>query len=105
VAVYLKDHPLMLYHGVPNWPPVWVKGSTQRDRHIIRGDVGILKYVHFYGPISNKCFLVIEHAGEHFVGTLMFDDLAFCRQIADILRDCIGHSIKEIGELDLSHTL
>jgi hypothetical protein len=41
----------------------------------------------------------------HFVGTLIFDDVAFCRQIADLLRDYIGHSIKEIGDLDLSHTL
>ena len=90
---------------MPSWPPVWTKGSTQTDRQTVRGNVGILKYVHFFGPRSNKCFLVIEHEGVHFVGTLIFDDVAFCRQIADLLRDYIGHSIKEIGDLDLSHTL
>jgi hypothetical protein len=39
------------------------------------------------------------------MGLLYFDDTVFCEAIYRILRAHIGSSIKEIGNLDLSHTL
>jgi hypothetical protein len=39
----LRDHPLMLYRGVPNWPPVW-SCTDGRNQHP-RGEVGTLKPV------------------------------------------------------------
>jgi hypothetical protein len=53
---------------------------------------------HVKDPISNKCFLVIEHDKEHYVGCLIFDDAAFCSQISNLLEDQIGRSVKEIGD-------
>lgn len=79
--------------------------TKKRRQQDAKGEVGILRYVHGKDPISNKCFLVIEHDKEHYVGCLIFDDVAFCSQISRLLRDQIGHSVREIGDLDLSYTL
>jgi hypothetical protein len=38
----LRDHPLMSYHGVPNWPPTWTWMRGREDNYP-RGEVGILK--------------------------------------------------------------
>jgi len=39
------------------------------------------------------------------VGCLMVDDILFCRQIFRLVQSYVGHSIEEIGGIDLSHTL
>jgi hypothetical protein len=93
----------MSFHGVSNWPPVWTQ--VRERAKIVRDEVGILRYTHSYEASSNKCFLVIEYEGEHYVGTLLFDDVTFARQITVLLRQYIGRSIEEIGDLDLSFTL
>jgi hypothetical protein len=100
----LRDDPRMSYHRVSNWPPVWTKGIKKRDTKTVVGEVGILRYVHYYRLPAHKCYLVIEYQHEYFVGALIFDDPSFCAQIAEILQQQIGHSIKEIGDLDISHT-
>jgi hypothetical protein len=101
----LRDHPLMAYHHIRNWPPVWtlpVRGGEKT----LKGEIGILKYVHSAARdfSSNKCFLVIEYEGQNYCGALLFDDRTFCSRISTILHNQLGHSIKEIGDLDLSHT-
>jgi hypothetical protein len=48
---------------------------------------------------------VIDHEKERYVGALLFDDIAICRQIALILKTHTGRPIREIGDLDISHTL
>jgi len=94
----------MSYRGVSNWPPIWTQG-TEKNRKIVRDEVGILRYVHDVNPTSNKIYLVIEYKREHYVGTLIFDDLKFCHQITALLKQHIGRPIEEIGDLDLSYTL
>jgi len=42
---------------------------------------------------------------ESFIGTLIFDDMTFCRHISHLLRDPMGRSIKDIGDGDMSHLL
>jgi hypothetical protein len=92
----------MRYRGLPSWPPLWSDGRKQGGK-TFRGEVGILRAVHFSNKSrTKKLFLVIEHETEHFVGTLVFDDPAFCRRIADLLHTQIGRSIKVIGDLDVS---
>ena len=39
------------------------------------------------------------------MGSMHFDDSQFCRQIYTILQGQVGLCIKDIGDLDLSHTL
>ena len=95
---------MMSHRSQRNWPPVWTQ-VIDDERKTLRGELGILKYVHANTRISNKCFLVIEHASEKYVGCLIFDDNTFCRQVAALLQLNIGRPIRDIGDLDLSQTL
>jgi hypothetical protein len=101
----LRDHPLMTYKGERSWPPAWLWTAGYNNTHP-RGEVGILKAV-LHSPIksNHKCFLVMEHCGAEYVGALLLDDPAFCREIFDILIQNLGKTIQEIGDIDLSYTL
>jgi hypothetical protein len=101
----LRDHPLMSYRGVPNWPPVWTPAARNGSVMTLTGEVGVLKYVHSNSLRSNKCFLVIDFQEEAYIGSLIFKDHSFCGQISRLLRDHVGRLIKEIGDLDVSHLL
>jgi hypothetical protein len=103
----LRDHPLMSCHGASNWPPVWTQASTgRRPPKIVRDEVGILRYVHAYdNPASDKCYLLIDYEGEHYLGALLFDDATFCHQLTALLRHHIGRPIEEIGDLDVGFML
>jgi hypothetical protein len=97
-----RDHPLMRYRGVLNWPPTWtwLEGTENKCP---RGEIGLLKSV----PVSkvlppNRCYLYIDYEGSLYIGCLLFDDRAFFRHIAEILQFCRNRSIAEIGDLDLS---
>jgi hypothetical protein len=100
----LRHHPLMRWHKVRNWPPVWTQVRKERKR-TVRGELGVLRYVHANRNVSNKCYLVIEHDKEYYVGSLIFDDVTFCWQISCLLQQHIGEPISDIGDLDLSGTL
>jgi hypothetical protein len=56
-------------------------------------------------PLNNKIFLFIHYDGSRYMGLMQFDDRRFCSQIFTILQANVGRSIKDIGDLDLSHTL
>lgn len=102
----LREHPLMTYHRVPNWPPVWVQSLSLPENKKVRGELGTLKEVVYRRLDARpRCYLVIEYQNENYVGTLLFDDPAFCYLVAKTLRNRIGWSIKALGDLDLSHTL
>ncbi len=94
----LRDHPLMSYRGLKNWPPVW---THARDNNFktVRGEIGVLAYVHSNAQSSNRCYLVIDYEGETYVGTLIFGNQTFCKQITDLLRLHLKRPIKELGEL------
>jgi hypothetical protein len=94
----------MSFRGLCNWPPVWVP-SNGKDPMSLRGEVGILSYVHASNGISRKCYLVMEHEGSRYVGCLIFDDPSFCYQVSMLLRTHVGRPIKEIGNLDVSSLL
>jgi len=72
----------------------------------LKGEVGMLKYVDYDADgMSNKCFLVIDYQSTLYTGCLICQDRSFCKQIVQVLRTQIDRPIKEIGDLDLSHTL
>jgi hypothetical protein len=100
----LRDHPLMSHRGVPNWPPVWTWTDGLENTHA-KGEVGILKAVTLsnIGP-SYRCYLHIYYEGSVYIGCLLFDDHAFCRQLAKLLEGYCNRLIAEIGGLDLSYT-
>ena len=100
--VKLRDHPLMSYRGIPNWPPVWTQMGIDGVK-ILKGEVGVLIYAHA-GGASNTCYLVIEHENQNYTGNLVFDDGPLCRQIVDLLQQYCRRSVKEIGDLQVSFT-
>jgi hypothetical protein len=100
----LRNHPLMTRYGLPNWPPVWAPADPRDGKSSLRGEIGRLKYV-LCRASENTCFLITMHNGGAYIGSLLFDDRAFCEQIGRILETCTGRTIKEIGDLDLSHLL
>jgi len=97
----LRSHPGMSFHGVSNWPPVWVHSRGGEEKQL-NGEIGVLKYVHASNRLSNKCYIVMEHESIQYVGCLIFEDVGFCYRVANMLRTYLGRSIKEIGDLDLS---
>ena len=100
----LRNHPLMVRYGIPNWPPVWTPANPRDDKPSLHGEIGVLKNV--LGQSSkNTCFLLIAHDDGHYLGALLFDDRLFCQQICNLLQACTGRTIKEIGDSDLSHLL
>jgi hypothetical protein len=101
----LRDHPLMSYRDVRNWPPVWVGIAGEKRRP--RDEIGILREVR-YSRISlgaSRLHLLITHKQNHYLGTLLFDHRAFCLQIYQVLTNNCGKSIHQIGAIDLSYTL
>ena len=67
--------------------------------------MGVLTRVLHHHDMPKECFLIIEHRGESWMGALVIEDQAFCAQIAGFLERYVGHSIREIGGMDLSFTL
>jgi hypothetical protein len=102
--VKLRDHPQMSYRGLANWPPIWTQVNEQAVK-TLWGEVGVLENVSVNERIHNKCYLLIRHEGERYVGCLAFSDVAFCQAIVGFLQHQLGHQICHIGDLDVSHTL
>jgi hypothetical protein len=91
----------MSYRGVRSWPPVWTRSRTYGAKPLA-GEVGVLTYVYSNRRVVNKCFLVIDYEQETYVGSLVCADRSFCAEISDLLRNHIGQSLREIGDLELA---
>ena len=89
---------------MPNWPPVWTQ-TTEKTTKSLKGELGTLNRIVMHDLISRSFFLLIEYEKEYYLGSLVFDDATFCKQIHDLLQNYIGSSIKDIGSIDLSFTL
>ena len=104
-AVQLRDHPIMTRKsGVRTWPPIWTTTRLNANDKPT-GEIGTLQQVLINRLMDNKIFLFIDCHGSRYMGFIQFDDPQFCSQIYTILQANVGRSIKEIGDLDLSHTL
>jgi hypothetical protein len=79
----LRNHPLMLYRGVPSCPAV-AQSNIQ----------------------PSKDFLFIDFEESSYIGYLTVDDHGFCAQLVRFLQaHWYNRPITEIGSLDLSYTL
>jgi hypothetical protein len=101
----LRNHPLMRFHDIPSWPPLWTHSTAFYRREVLRGEQGMLKNCAMNRAVENMCFLFIEHNGERYTGALVVNDAAFCRQVFAVLRENLNRPIKDIGDLNLSTTL
>src|SRR5262245_661534 len=101
----LREHPLMTYRGLRTWPPAW-SWTDGLENHHPKGEVGTLKAI-FRSKIEppDRCFLLISYEGSEYLGCLIFDDQAFCRQVTNLLEAHCNRSIAEIGSIDLTYTL
>jgi hypothetical protein len=97
-SLKLRDHPLLKYQSVQNWPPVWTRG-TEPIVKPVKGEVGVLKEVHYDSGTSNKCFLVIDYQFQSYIGCITWPTRSFGTQLTHFLRGHIGRSIKDIGDL------
>jgi hypothetical protein len=43
--------------------------------------------------------------GAEYVGAVLLNDPAFCREIFEVLSGHVGKTIQEIGDINLSYTL
>ena len=56
----LRDHPLMSYRDVRNWPPAWI-WTHGRERVSLRGEIGTLIDVRRSAISTNSLFLHMQH--------------------------------------------
>jgi hypothetical protein len=101
----LRSHPLMSYRSISSWPPIWIwiDGS---ERQVTKGEVGILREVRKSNiPKYNALYLVMEYAGNQYMGCLLLEDPSFYSEIRQLLEAQCGNAIADIGSLDISHTL
>ena len=102
----LRDHPLMSYRGVNNWPPAWTwrGGLKEGPDTLPRGEIGTLKEV-FLSRVEPhvRIYLISEHRDAEYMGCLFFMDATFCGQVFDLLSAHRGAPIADIGKLDVSH--
>ncbi len=104
-SMNLRDHPMMIRkNGDLIWPPVWTPTQINRDEKPV-GEVGILEDVTMSDLNDNKIFMFMQSEGFRYMGFMIFDDVPFCDEIYRLLKSHVGRPIKEIGDLDLSHTL
>jgi hypothetical protein len=99
--VKLRDHPLLKSSGLPIWPPVWVSADTKTNRVISGSEIGALKRVERRSPIEKNIFLYIEHEQCEYMGHLTVDDETFCERLFNLLKNCRGCTIQEIGSMDI----
>ena len=100
----LRDHPLLTRKsGFVNWPPQWLSLGWAGNK--FSGEVGVLEDVSMHRLITNKIFIAARHREERYIAVLAFDDETFAQQLYQILLQNVDRSIKEIGDLDLSHLL
>ena len=98
-AMRLRDHPLMK-NPATTWPPAWIWIGGSGDKKP-KGEAGILQDVRKYKVSTNRCFLVIEHEQELYVGCIHLENRLLGDEIYELLRNEIGQSIANIGAMDI----
>jgi hypothetical protein len=102
--MFLRNHPLLHYRGLPSWPPYWVWTGGLGDKRP-KGEVGVLRRVaEFYTQQSNRCFLFIDYQESSYGGVLTVNNHDLCTKIVRFLQAHYNRPIVEIGGLELPHT-
>ena len=100
----LREHTKIKYKGRSSWPPSWA-GSYGPGSTLAIGEQGELKKVtklEAHGSLPDHLVLEIEHEGGRFSGGLLVDDNSLLDPLLEILSQCIGSSIQEIGDREIS---
>ena len=100
----LRDHPLLRQHLIPQWPPVWVSLNNE-DERISGSEEGVLTEVRESISHSDGIVLIMHHNNNRYGSILLFSHPGFRGQIFELLKNSVGLSIQQIGDVDLSCTL
>jgi hypothetical protein len=100
----LRDHPLLWRQLTNQWPPVWASLETEGGP-VSGSEDGVLTEVREAISRSDGIVLIMHHNDNRYGSILIFSDLAFRRQIFQLLKDSVGLSIQQVGDIDLSCTL
>jgi hypothetical protein len=100
----LREHPLMSYRGVPNWPPAWtwIDGKYQAQALPPGSEVGVLENTRRSAVSPNAMFLTMSYNDSRYVSQLFFDDPEFCQRVCDLLKHHFGSPIQTIGDMEIS---
>ena len=100
----LKNHPLMRYGSIRNWPPVWIS-LHEAGEGLPLGEVGVLTEVRKSQFHADRLVLVMEYEEDLYGAAVTFSDAASCNRIFEFLKNSVGLSIEDIGNIDLTRTL
>src|SRR5262249_32555372 len=93
----LRDCTLLSYRGVSSWPPIWVGwNSKQLDQS--KTETAVLKDVTL-STTDPRCYLMIEHEGEEYLGALLFEDHNSCLRIYRLLLSHRGEPFDKLVRL------
>jgi hypothetical protein len=95
----LRDHPLLR-----QWPPIWTSLNNE-DGRISGSEEGVLAEVKEPISRSDGIVLIMHHNDNRYGSILTFSHLGFRGQIFELLKNSVGLSIQQIGDIDLSYTL
>jgi hypothetical protein len=90
----LRDHPST------KWPPTWTRIDGDGDIDVT-GEIGTLKGASTSRVQPKTCYLIVDVGASFYMGRLVCDNAAACRQVLALLQRQIGCSIKQIGDLEL----
>jgi hypothetical protein len=96
----LRNHDCMSHGWVQLWPPYWHWTFGEDNTHPV-GEMGVLENVRRSTVDPNACYLMMNHCGASYVAHLQFDHEKCCGLICELLQLHYGHSLKEIGALDI----
>jgi hypothetical protein len=90
----LRKHPKV------HWPPQW-NGSCGPDAEFPAGEQGVLKKVQYLTVDHGGCLRQLDRARRAVLAFVPSDDPVLLSRLYAKLKDCIGHSMCEVGSLDL----
>lgn len=107
IPMELRTHPLMVYKRASNWPPVWTKvGGRKETADRFQAEAGVLLDVMWpHIEPHNRFHLIMEYGKAQYIGTLLFNDPSFCREIFKLFQGYCRQPIERLGSLDLSSLL
>jgi len=101
----LRDHPLMHYRDIHNWPPHWCPRKITGGEKI-SGEIGVLKDVvvscgNLHNRHLSQVYLFIEHEDKAYIAAVLFNDATFCRQVGELMKQYYGRTLEGIGDIDV----
>ena len=83
---------------------MWAHTRTKPYKRLT-GEIGMFTGTILDEDVPTRLYVKMEFKQERYLGCLLIQDTVFSYQLHRFLQNYIGLTIKEVGDLDLSHTL